>query len=711
MGMSSPVCLSGSLNRQFHRILRSIGLQMIPDQGILSSWRTVFLSDINVTVPYMVCSVIASLGCAALLLYRLLWQRRLRRQTASAEHLFDQVYQVEKLAQPLRRGIFRRRIYLPGGLSVREMKNILAHQQAHSERRDNLLEGCFYVVCCLHWWNPILWAAYYLAAVDWEMACDEKAVRGLGWRGGDSESQGILNGYIQDNFHRTEEGNRSYFPMVLSEVAVSARTQHLLYLERAAVWREAVAAFVTSVLLMGSFGLSALHTAWNGGSWSAGAETGEEALFHESEKRGVTNEVITACDTELPDGTPIRLELVMTQGTYESGKGYQGQCILRMRDEKEESPASLLLSAVFTEQRVQLFDENVELAVEDYNEDGVMEVTLGQQVQVRSSDLEAASAASGDSVGGGVSADSDSAKNEMPAASSSGTAGGGNTAAAPFRKTGERDVTVQEYYVINIEDKALRVISDPVYVSDVTSFQAGSMSLSAMEGLGGVIQTTADKRTLYYVWDEEKKRYLPRAMTEAELQARRYRQGGVSKGEEFTHTLKNGKDKIVMQVEAVADDTGGQVIQEVSLNPRGVERASDTKRWKNVDGYFRELQWAQTDGEEDRFAVLSYNGESGGSFVLYDMESRKACYRQEDGNRVLQEIFDKYNGKDITFDEGDAVVYRLMEISGEDTLKVTFAADTQEGVTVQGTFLYKLSTKELSGLQFSQNLKKEDSNE
>lgn len=690
IGMSSPVCLVGAWNRQFHRLLRSIGLEMRPDGGLLSSWRMVYLRDVEVTVPYMICSVIGVLGAIVLLCYRLVWWWKLRPQMETAENLFDNVYQAAGAVQPLRAGILRRRIYLPAGLSAEEMKNVLLHQQAHCDRGDDLLELFSYLVCCLHWWNPFLWAAYYLAAADREMACDESAVRRLGWRGTGVDSHNILNGYIQDNFHREDEGTAArplYFPVVFSELAASTRTEHLLYLERASVWKEAVAAFLVSVCLIGGFGLSALHTAWNGGAWSAEEQAGG-GVFSENVQRGVTNEVITGCDTETANGTPVRLELIMTQGTFQSGQGYRGQCILRMRDEKEDSLGSLLLSKVFLRQDVQQFDENTLLAVEDYNEDGVMEVTIGQQAQVKISELDIPSAASGSSLGA-------SRSSSAGALSSSGL--------------DDREVTVQEYYLINIEDKALTVVSEPVYVSDVTEIQAGSMSLSSLEGLGGVIQTTAVGRTRYYVWDEKEKMYSPQALSDEDLQARMYRRNkGISDGEEFTHTLKNEKGKTVIQVDGVADETGGQSIQEILLNPRGVERASDTRKFKNVNGYFRDLQWAQTDGESERFAVLSYNGKVGGSFVLYDMKSKKACYRQEDGNRILQEIFDRYNGKEITFDQKDAVVYRLMDITGEDTLKVTFAATAEEGVTVQGTFLYKLSTREMSGLQFTRNLDQQE---
>ena len=38
LGMSSPVCLYDPWNRQFHTLLRSLGLAISPDQGLLTGW-------------------------------------------------------------------------------------------------------------------------------------------------------------------------------------------------------------------------------------------------------------------------------------------------------------------------------------------------------------------------------------------------------------------------------------------------------------------------------------------------------------------------------------------------------------------------------------------------------------------------------------------------------------------------------------------------
>ncbi|MBO5161074.1 MAG: hypothetical protein J6B69_02615 [Lachnospiraceae bacterium] len=36
------------------------------------------------------------------------------------------------------------------------------------------------VICCVHWFNPLVWLAFYLMNMDCEMSCDEKVVKLLG---------------------------------------------------------------------------------------------------------------------------------------------------------------------------------------------------------------------------------------------------------------------------------------------------------------------------------------------------------------------------------------------------------------------------------------------------------------------------------------------------------------------------------------------------
>jgi hypothetical protein len=122
-----------------------------------------------------------------------------------------------------------------------------------------------------------------------------------------------------------------------------------------------------------------------------------------------------------------------------------------------------------------------------------------------------------------------------------------------------------------------------------------------------------------------------------------------------------------------------------------------------VEGYYCDLQWAQSDEESDRYGVLTYNGAKGRTFVLFDVEETKICYRQEDGNSGLQKLFNKYGEDEITFADDGAVVYSLMEISGEDTLKINFAASAENEITVRGSYLYSMSTEKATSLQYTRS--------
>lgn len=661
VGMSSPVCLVGSWNRRFHMLLRSVGLQISPNRGLLTSWRYVFQGEIEVSVPYMVCTVIWLAGIVVLLGGTAWRQHRLcQRLKAGSEHLYDNVYQTAQITAPLRTGILRRRIYLPEGLSAKEIKNIVFHQKMHLRRKDDLLLLLFFLITCIHWWNPILWLVYYLAGADAEFSCDEAVLRRLGW---DQRSQ-----YVQDivNMQR-EEGKAALSPSLITcqEKGFSRRAEHLLYLESGAIWKKAMAAFAVTLLLFGSFGLSALCGGWGNGTDAGGME---EPLFDTHQEKGVTDVTIAFCDTQTASGQEVTLKLLITQGTYQKDAGYRGQCALQLTDEAGSALASLNLSRIFEQSEVQQFDENVKLAVADYNEDGTMEAAIGQQIQVKTSELTAA--ASGEAIAKEDEADT--------------------------------ETTVYGYYLINIEDDKLSVISDPIYASNVTALQTGSMTFPYVEGAGGVIHTTLENTIAYYVWDADAGKYTRQDITEEEIAERQSRQEEKSpEGEKNRHTIKNSEGLEVIGVDTVVDHSGSQVIKKVEINPDGLDHRTGTKGLTNVEGYYCDLQWADTDGETDRYAVLIYNGTKGRTFVLYDVKTAKLFYRQEDGNQGLQKLFQQYGEDEIRFADDGAVIYSLMEISGEDTLKINFAASAEAEVTVRGTYLYRLSKEKAYSLQYT----------
>ena len=65
---------------------------------------------------------------------------------------------------------------------------MLCHERVHLQRRDYLFKPAALLICCVHWFNPLVWLAFYLMNMDCEMSCDEKVVKLLGEESKQSDS-------------------------------------------------------------------------------------------------------------------------------------------------------------------------------------------------------------------------------------------------------------------------------------------------------------------------------------------------------------------------------------------------------------------------------------------------------------------------------------------------------------------------------------------
>ena len=469
------------------------------------------------------------------------------------------------------------------------------------------------------------------------------------------------------------------------------------------MWKKAGAAFVITMLFFYSFVTSALYSTWNGGTWKQTEDVSEEPLFDVEQEKGMTNEVIASCQTKTVDGLDVTVELIMTQGTWQKDRGYQGQCALQMTDENGSVLATLNLSQIFSGERIQKFAPNTTLSLADYNEDGINELSIGQPMTVKESEL--AAPASGQAVS--------SQKTRTKESESAATVSGQTVSVKKNRTGAEEERSVYGYYLLKLQNDAFSVISDIIYMTDVLDTQASSMVFSYVEGAGGVIYTRIDQALAYYVWDKKEEKYIRKNLTEEELQTLTMGEDIIAVGEKHSFTLTDSHERVVVRVDTETDSTGSEDIGVISINPsglaqQGTKEAEDTETYENIRGYYCDLQWAQTDGEKDRYAVLIYNGTKGRTFTLYDVQAKEKLYQQEDGNQTLQRLFEKYNGDEITFDDDGAVIYSLMEISGGDTLKINFAAYAKGEVRVKGSYLYRLSTGQATQLQFTQEINGSD---
>ncbi|MCL4218437.1 MAG: M56 family metallopeptidase, partial [Candidatus Hydrogenedentes bacterium] len=77
-------------------------------------------------------------------------------------------------------GFIRPRLLIPKTLlesmSPRELRHVLCHELAHLKRRDILVNWLVAVLQIVHWFNPVMWYAFYRMRADREVACDALAL-------------------------------------------------------------------------------------------------------------------------------------------------------------------------------------------------------------------------------------------------------------------------------------------------------------------------------------------------------------------------------------------------------------------------------------------------------------------------------------------------------------------------------------------------------
>lgn len=74
-------------------------------------------------------------------------------------------------------GLFRPSIYLPDTYSEAELRNVLLHELCHMKHMDVLWSLLAVLILCMSWFNPILWACFFLFKRDIEVYCDERTLR------------------------------------------------------------------------------------------------------------------------------------------------------------------------------------------------------------------------------------------------------------------------------------------------------------------------------------------------------------------------------------------------------------------------------------------------------------------------------------------------------------------------------------------------------
>lgn len=155
------------------------------------------------------------------------------------------VYVSDAAASPLVWGIFRPRVVLPPACGAGgAMRLILTHERIHIQRRDYLLKPLALGLLAVHWFNPVLWLAFWLWSRDTEFSCDERAVRETGdaaaYANALLDMAARQNGLLQCGFAAGKSG-------------VGKRIRAVLRERKTRRWPAACAALVTCGALLCAF--------------------------------------------------------------------------------------------------------------------------------------------------------------------------------------------------------------------------------------------------------------------------------------------------------------------------------------------------------------------------------------------------------------------------------------------------------------------------
>jgi len=188
-----------------------------------------------------ILAIVWVVGIVALLVYTIISYMRLKNKIGTAVLLRDNIFQSENVVSPFVLGIIKPKIYLPFNMNDKDMSHVIAHEQAHIQRKDHWWKPFGFLLLALHWFNPLMWVGYVLLCRDIELACDEKVIKELNTEQKADYSQALLSCSV----------NRRVIaacPLAFGEVGVKNRVKSVLNYKKPAFWIVVIAILASAVV-------------------------------------------------------------------------------------------------------------------------------------------------------------------------------------------------------------------------------------------------------------------------------------------------------------------------------------------------------------------------------------------------------------------------------------------------------------------------------
>lgn len=166
----------------------------------------------------------------------------LRRKLREAAPYLGEVYLSDSIATPFVMGVIAPKIYLPWDTPQEERRFIIAHERHHLRRGDPLWKLLGYLALCVHWFNPLVWLAFFLGGKDMEMSCDEAVLNRLGEDIRADYSQALLR-------LATHKRLIAGMPLAFGEGETKGRVRNMARWRRPKVWVSGICAVLCLAVL------------------------------------------------------------------------------------------------------------------------------------------------------------------------------------------------------------------------------------------------------------------------------------------------------------------------------------------------------------------------------------------------------------------------------------------------------------------------------
>ncbi len=295
-------------------------------QNTISFWVRV-----KETLPYVWC--IAGIALCS----HFIWSYMvIKRKLSVCEKGSDNIYYAQDIATPMVFGMIKPRIYLPVELEKNNLFYVLSHERMHIKRGDHIIKMAAYVVCILHWFNPLIWVAYHMLGDDIEMACDEAVVRGIGIE----KKKEYANALLQAAEGKVARGKRIFVaPICFDEGNVKSRITNIIKYKYTLPIIGAVVLVVA--LILGVIFITKGKTENSSGDENAVVEA--EDVSETVENGGLEGGSETTSDAQTLSGDSYYIESdAMIRVGFQDLLGYDGYFITR----KESTPTETTYYAV-----------------------------------------------------------------------------------------------------------------------------------------------------------------------------------------------------------------------------------------------------------------------------------------------------------------------------------------------------------------------------